>query len=741
MLTASLASCSAKDGGVDPAITITTSDAKANAEWLEGRLETIPSKLVIGTDGAAYGVDVSSLEDDGYILRTVDGETLIFARTTTGLDMAVRKYAKSAQSNDWQSLDVTYHEGARINSLKIAGRDIADYTVSVPLTEGENAPAHNAYVQGWVRENVAKSFTELIASATGVTLSLSDDGAAATRFIFEQVPETEEFSQSDFYYEVKADGSVLFNYSDIVGAKYAMLMFLQEELGWEDISYGDDYLNEADEIDIPAGTVNKTNAMFDYGLMPYNSYDPPSVAFSNTAQRINYGMYRTFYKIPCAMHGMSSHKWPGYVPGYEQICYTNESTYQASLNNILDYIERQLEAGAVIGETLTTIDVAQTDAFGYCGCNGCKKVLKEENGFNSGPVVRWINRLAEDVEAEGYGGLKYTFFAYHGSNVPPVTKCRDDVYVTFCTDGHCSRHFLDGSQCQGVSFDMCKVLPSNLWELNNTHYADWIRGWNEKCPNVYVWFYALDNNVHQYTIIDQMYEDFKFLSENGAKGIFWQIPYHGLGIVKIEQQLGMLMNLHPDMTKEQFRDETARLVRKTYGDGWAEIMEYLDLWEDAEMVVNDCWNCWDYGDATGFGSVDGPTYLKSWERMIELLDTAIYKANSAAQEAACEVLSVSMLYLGCFYSYFDAYMNKDTARLELLDSRYDLLVERLTKNGFDINAIVGVDNGKSHIHDDINVQAWTDWAPETFKNFYPDVDIKSLNIPEEWIAIHPEVTP
>ena len=210
-----------------------------------------------------------------------------------------------------------------------------------------------------------------------------------------------------------------------------------------------------------------------------------------------------------------------------------------------------------------------------------------------------------------------------------------------------------------------------------------------------------------------------------------------MGLGKIEQQLGMLMDLNPEMTKEQYWDELDRLLEKTYGDGWADVREYIDLQEKAEIAVENCWNCWGYAGSTDYNNSDPETYLASWDRMIELLESAIEKAGSARQQAACEVLSVSMYYIGCYYAYFPAYVAGDTDRLAVLAERYDLLVKRLTDNGFDISAIIGVDNLKMSIHGDINVMAWNEWVGD-FNKFFPDIEADSFDIPEEWIVVPEE---
>ena len=82
-----LASCSGVEKSVSPAryIRVTSSDAKDAAEWLGDRLGSLSERIVLGTSADGYGVDLSSLEDDGYIIRRLEGEVALFARTANGL--------------------------------------------------------------------------------------------------------------------------------------------------------------------------------------------------------------------------------------------------------------------------------------------------------------------------------------------------------------------------------------------------------------------------------------------------------------------------------------------------------------------------------------------------------------------------------------------------------------------------------------------------------------------------------
>ena len=129
-----LASCrsavpTAATGAVSANVRLTSSNAGDAAAWLTKRLgEKLTGSVVIGTNADGYGLDLTALESDGYLIRACGGEDVLFARTTDGLDRAVRKYAKSVEAGEPIG-DVTYHEGFRVGAISIAGRDVSEYTV------------------------------------------------------------------------------------------------------------------------------------------------------------------------------------------------------------------------------------------------------------------------------------------------------------------------------------------------------------------------------------------------------------------------------------------------------------------------------------------------------------------------------------------------------------------------------------------------------------------------------------
>lgn len=84
--------------------------------------------------------------------------------------------------------------------------------------------------------------------------------------------------------------------------------------------------------------------------------------------------------------------------------------------------------------------------------------------------------------------------------------------------------------------------------------------------NVYVWIYALDTTLQQYTVIHNIYDDFRYIHGLGIQGVFWQCQYDGLGIQRVEHQLLAELNWNMDMTEEEFEELLCRILEKEYGD-------------------------------------------------------------------------------------------------------------------------------------------------------------------------------
>ena len=703
MLSAALASCavSRTAGAISANIRLTSSDAADAAAWLADRLgERLTDRVVLGTDADGYGVDVSALEDDGYFIRSFGREDVLFAKTADGLDRAVRKYAKTVEAGE-PIADVTYHEGYRVKLLTVAGADISTFAVRV---EGRGREDDVTRLRDRVEQYVAPAVGELINAMCGATLASPEN---ALHFIVFRPTAESGWGEGTYRYAVE-DGDLVFEYAELLGAKYAFLTFLSDECGWAGVSGGFDDLAESDGIDVPADLDVTVEPMveglrthlFTYGQQRHSSAYQKSEAFRR--------LQPVSYRIPHACNGWLTYRWGGYDVANTTPCMTDPNVIDSVTNSILDYIEDRVDAGAVIGYDLTAIDVAHGDNGSFCQCKNCKKVYGEEKSV-AGASVRFSNAIWEGLDEEGYGLLKVIFYAYMGNREPCRTRPLDNVLVTYCTDFHCVTHPLDGSKC---------VETTHLWEdIGFDYHLRCIEGWKALTDELYIWHYDLCYNLHPYICVDQIWDDFHMFREAGATRIYWTTEYYGFSIVEIEEQLIEWLDHHPDASKIDYRDKYFALLAQYYGDGWAKIAEAYELWERAELESDRCACGWYFTSKLDTEQMNYAYYVGNcWEPILALFDEAIAVANSAWNVKNIEIMKACHLYHGCLGSYFPAYETYDDEKMALIETRYSEALALLRRNGLDPNAI-GTVGGTISFPDDIHELAWSDWNERIM---YPD---------------------
>ena len=261
MLVGTLASCASTEGRLDPAITLTSSDARANAEWLDNRLDEIPDDVIIGIGSDdEYGIDMSDFESDGYILREMGGEVLIFGASADGLDRAVRKYAKAAEAGATAELDEVYHEGYRIEKLTVAGRDISEYTIYYPSENNENMLFAVSELQRLVKKACGAELAAVEGAPSGAAPEpVADEGDELLPAAIDVVMETGQASVSMLQRRLKLGYARAARIMDEMeerglvgpfeGSKPRQLLITREQ--WQAIKDGAPISSEPVEEEIP----------------------------------------------------------------------------------------------------------------------------------------------------------------------------------------------------------------------------------------------------------------------------------------------------------------------------------------------------------------------------------------------------------------------------------------------------------------------------------------------------------
>ena len=705
---AALASCRRADtsAALDANITLTSSDAADAAAWLSDRLGDIPERVVLGTDASAYNVDVSALESDGYIIRSLGGEIALFSKTADGLDRAVRKYAKMVEAHSVS--DVTYHEGYRVKRIEIAGRDIAEYTI---------------YCEDEARLiKAANEFSSLINKANGASLPVVT-GEPAAPYISLRFVHDESLNTCGYRWSVTGDGLTI-ECSDLykpTSPHFAVIRFLENELGWLGLTFGYEALPEAELISIDAGKSGGETNAFQYAV-PYGDQYSGRIgdAFDHTYGD-HYGGFDSTHLcgIPQCCHGLQTKKIAGLLSNspdhnwsLDQPCYLSEDFLDESYEDIAAYIDSELKAGKVIGENFFFVDIAAGDNGSWCSCRDCTAMLRSE-GSVSASVVTWANAVTEALD-ELYPGLVYGIFGYAGTNKPPRTvRANDLIYVTYCYDRSCDLHAHDGHDCP--EFNNSYKLPK---DHDNVTMTANLEGWLDMTENVYVWFYGMDQGFLTMSYVDTVRDDLRYFYDSGVKGFFWEAEDCGFSTGKIAKWMESALVRDIGMTDEEYSAYLDRVLAAMYGDGGVCIKDYCAQ-VDAIQRSGACAHCW-------FSAQETPTlvpgaFSEAFDVLFELAETAYMNVDCRRQEMRAAKLAANCIYQGCLSSYFAAYEAGDDERCAELSRRYALISEQLAAHGigsgdhenlFGGNSMLwagGVVPATDTFEDDMELMAWTSW--------------------------------
>ncbi|MBU0716488.1 MAG: DUF4838 domain-containing protein [Verrucomicrobia bacterium] len=175
------------------------------------------------------------------------------------------------------------------------------------------------------------------------------------------------------------------------------------------------------------------------------------------------------------------------VPAYDgegpgQICLTHPDVRLIVLEELRNYIAKDRVTAAENGCPPPRIyDISQNDQDAHCLCKKCQAIVVREGG-ESGPLVDFINVIAEGIEKD-YPDVLIQTFAYNQTQTPPKKlKPRHNVIIRWCDKF-------------GIS-DL--VRPLNH-PCNAKHYNQ-IRAWGNIASHVAVWDYWITYGRYSFPV-------------------------------------------------------------------------------------------------------------------------------------------------------------------------------------------------------------------------------------------------
>lgn len=203
-----------------------------------------------------------------------------------------------------------------------------------------------------------------------------------------------------------------------------------------------------------------------------------------------------------------------HIPAYDgsgpgQLCLTNPDVLHLTLKNLRKFIKNDRDEAKKKGCPPPKVyGINQNDKYdAHCRCEKCQAIVKRE-GSESGPLIAFINAVAENIEKD-YPDILIGTIAYNKTSMPPNNlKPRKNVIIGWC-DVY--------SKCDGIRPLKHPYNSSNMEELI---------AWEKISPHIAIgddYWTALsyyDFFPTPYSIIDCIASDIKFFADQKAESFF-----------------------------------------------------------------------------------------------------------------------------------------------------------------------------------------------------------------------------
>jgi hypothetical protein len=300
------------------------------------------------------------------------------------------------------------------------------------------------------------------------------------------------------------------------------------------------------------------------------------------------GFVHTFYPlIPPDRYFASHPEWFSEIDGKRtfanaQLCLTNEEMRQELVKNLTTRLRDNPSA--------TIASVSQNDCYGPCACPRCRAV-DEEEGSPSGSLLRFVNAVAADIEAE-FPHITIDTLAYQYTRKPPrITRPRPNVIIRLCS-----------IECS---------FSRPLDDPRNKAFLEDLEGWPKIADRLFIWDYTTDfsHYIQPHPNYGVLGPNIRLFVKNNVRGIFEQGAYQSWGSEMAEMRAWILAKLlwNPALDAGRLRQE---FLNGYYGPIAGQISEYLTLLERAVLEAGDHLGCFSPTDAR-FLSLD--TMLDAWD--------------------------------------------------------------------------------------------------------------------------------
>jgi len=387
------------------------------------------------------------------------------------------------------------------------------------------------------------------------------------------------------------------------GTLYAVYTFLEDAVGVRWWTSTESFIPQTPTLEVPAQQVEYAPQLLyreAYYRDAFEGVFASRMKCNGNMVRTTpeYGGHHRFYHfvhsffplVPPDKHFADHPEWYSEIDGkrkhdHAQLCLTNDAMRAELTKNALEGLRKNPEA--------TYISISQNDWYGYCTCEKCKAIDDEEES-HAGTLLRFVNKVAEDIEKE-FPHVWVETLAYQYTRKPPkFVKPRKNVVIRLCT------------------IECCFFQSLGEGEHNKSLRED-IQGWSKIADSLFIWDYTVNFSAYMLPHPNHraLGPNVRFFVDHNTIGLFEQGDAHCTAgdFARLKNWVLSQMMWDPSRDVETLYDE---FLLGYYGpDAGPIVKEYLTVIHDRAEQAEVYLGCFRF--VTEW--LDVETFLKAYSLM------------------------------------------------------------------------------------------------------------------------------
>ena len=235
-----------------------------------------------------------------------------------------------------------------------------------------------------------------------------------------------------------------------------------------------------------------------------------------------------------------------------QLCLTNPDVLKIAVAQVRQWIHEHPAAKIV--------SVSQNDWTGWCECDRCRRVEQEEGDRHSGPLLRFVNAVAGEIEKTNPDVLIDTLAYWYTEDPPAQVRPRPNVRIRLCPIGVCESH----------PYGSCP---------RSAYFARNLEAWSKITNQLYIWHYNTNfsHYVSPFPDFHQLEDSIRLYKKSGVVGLFMEggfAPGGGAENAELRSYVMARLMWNPSVDVNREVDD---FLNGVYGPAAKPMRQYYDL--------------------------------------------------------------------------------------------------------------------------------------------------------------------